>query len=480
VFGILFLTSISFSGGKIRRDRSFYFLVCLFVWQCLELLYYLASDTGFHDLLSSVRIIPISFLPVAFFHHVAAFYHIKRKIPRWVYLALLGIPSAIAVLSFIPATSTGRSIGLVYYLEMSFSYAVFVLVGVIIIAMCLRLPGAYRRGSTLHLILLFFLITSKLLDATADFAFDVRYFGLCLCGLLFYCAHLLNNDASNISIDKGSIFDFLDQAIFILNENGIIVELNRPALQWLSSLGRSFENVAFDGLLSVMSNNNRVIVKKLEDSNDSDIHVVNSAIPLIYRMERRAFTIKDGVGKGEFVTLTDVTPNRLIIDRLRDMAGVDTLTGASNRYRYQDLLRKLDCSDYYPLAIVIGDVNGLKTINDTYGHQTGDQYIKDIAASLMSCCPRDGHVVRYGGDEFATLLVNTSADAVESYIEKVGKALSEQKTADYSYKPSIALGYAIKHHGNENLNTLVGQADQKMYADKVARKNAEREALNNA
>jgi diguanylate cyclase (GGDEF)-like protein len=229
-----------------------------------------------------------------------------------------------------------------------------------------------------------------------------------------------------------------------------------------------------------LSNNSRIIVKKLEDSNDSDIHVVGSSIPLIYRMERRNFVMSDGIGRGEFVTLTDVTRNRLIIDRLRDMAGVDGLTGTANRYRYQDLLRKLDRSEHYPLAVVIGDVNGLKTINDTYGHQAGDQYLKDIAAALMKCCPQNAYVARYGGDEFATLMTGTSTEAVETYIEEVDKTLKQSRNAGAPYTPSIALGYAIKHHGNENLNTLIGQADQRMYADKVARKTAEREALSDA
>jgi hypothetical protein len=67
---------------------------------------------------------------------------------------------------------------------------------------------------------------------------------------------------------------------------------------------------------------------------------------------------------------------------------------------------------------------------------------------------------------------------VETYIKEVNKGLKEPR-GDAPYQPSIALGYAIKHHSNENLNTLIGQADQKMYADKIARKAAEREALSN-
>jgi diguanylate cyclase (GGDEF)-like protein len=415
-----------------------------------------------------------------------SFYRIKRQFPHWIYYSLMAVPVVTSVLGVIPATSryfvsygeTGHGFGFIYYIGLASLYVTIICISVIIVLMCLRLPGAYRRGSVFHIAIIVVIAATQIMFQLSDFDIDFQYFGFSLAGVLFYCAHLIHSDTSSLSIDRSSVFDFLDQAIFILNEDGIIVEVNDPAIRFLKSLSRSVEHVAFDGLLSVLSNNNRIIVKKLEDSEDSDIHVIGSAIPLIYRMERRHFTMSDGIGQGEFVTLTDVTRNRLIIDRLRDMAGVDGLTGVANRYRYQDLLRKLDSAGNYPLAVVIGDVNGLKTINDNLGHQMGDQYLKDIAAALSECCPRGGHVARYGGDEFATLLTSTSVDAVEAYIGDVGKALSALR-GDSPYTPSIALGYAIKHHGNENLNTLIGQADQKMYADKMARKAAEREALNN-
>jgi diguanylate cyclase (GGDEF)-like protein len=485
VFGVFFLTTLTSRGGRGFRNRNFFFLACMFAWQGFELLYLFMQDSSIAHILYPLKYIPLEFLPVAFLYHVVCFYRIKGIFPRWVYFALLGIPAVTSIIGMIPATSpyfadaggTGHGFGFVYYIGLANSYITTIGASAVIIIMCFRLPGAYRRGSVFHLAMVAVIFVTQVIFQFTDLSFDIQYYGLSLSGILLYCAHLLNTDSSSLSIDKSSIFNFLDQAIFILNEDGIIVELNDPAMRLLKSLGRSVEHVAFDGLLSVLSNNNRIMVKKLEDSDDSDVHVIGSAIPLIYRMERRKFVMSDGIGQGEFVTLNDVTRNRLIIDRLRDMAGVDGLTGTANRYRYQDLLRKLDRTENFPLAVVIGDVNNLKTVNDTLGHQAGDKYLTEIAKALMACCPRSGHVARYGGDEFATLLVNTSETEVEQYIKEVDKILSQPRDDD-SPKPSIALGYAIKHHGNENLNTLIGQADQKMYADKMARKSAEREALN--
>jgi len=498
VFGILLITSLMKTKGTFKGDRSIFFLSCIFVWQILEVLLCLTKSEFWATYLHIISRVPLIILPTAFFYFAVSFYRIKRSFPRWTLPAILAIPVITAVISLIPAASPliypdmtvvstspilviEHGYGIIYYLSLVYQYVVYAAVGVVVIRMFRRLPGAYRRGSSFHIIYLGVLIATQIafLASGDNPSFDVQYYGFCVCGLLFYFGHLLNSDTSTLSIDQSSVFDFLDQAVFILNEDGIIVETNLPAVLWLKSLRRNVENVAFDGLISVLSNNNRISIKKLEDSQDSDIHFIGTAIPLVYRMERRVFVMSDGITQGEFVTLTDVSRNRLLIDRLRDMAGVDVLTGTANRYRYQDLLRKLDKTENYPLAVVIGDVNGLKFVNDTYGHLMGDQYIKDIAAVLVDCCPKGGYVARYGGDEFATLLVKSPPEAVEEYIADVDRSLKNPRD-DMVHQPSIAMGYAIKYHGNENLSALIGQADQKMYEDKQARKKAEREALKNA
>jgi diguanylate cyclase (GGDEF)-like protein len=491
VFGILLCAAVLRSKGNIRSDRSVFFLACIFLWTSLELLFFFMGGEFVSRYVFELKFIPLAFLPIAFLHYSISFYRVKHNLPRWVLPALLGIPAVTSVFALIPVTmpfiisgyrsNVDYDFGFWYYIYLTYQNLVYAAVGVIVVMMFRRLPGAYRRGSVFHIIYLGTLLVTQIayFSGHGILAFDLQYFGYSICGLLFYFAHLLNSDSATANIDQNSVFDFLDQAIFILNEEGIIVAANGPAVLWLKSLGRRVENVDFDGLLTVLANNKKITVKKLEDSTDSDVHFTGVAIPLIYRMERRAFLMSDGITKGEFITLTDVSRNRLLIDRLRDMAGVDGLTGTANRYRYQDLLRKLDKNENYPLAVVIGDVNGLKFVNDTYGHLMGDQYIKDIAAVMMDCCPKGSYVARYGGDEFATLLVRTSPEEVESYIDNVNKTL--RKPIEGSVvQPSISMGYAIKHHGNENLSALIGQADQKMYADKMARKKAEREALENA
>jgi diguanylate cyclase (GGDEF)-like protein len=475
IFGYLLYISAKRRRTDRKSDSGTAFIACVFFWQFLV---FIGVATG-ASYLKALPYILLPIIPAAFLFSAAGFYRDKRLNSRRIHMALLIIPAVWAVLVLSTLVKfTGGGFPWPYYLIWAYCLLVYALAAAVIVPAVMRLPAAYRRGSFFHLVFLGIILISEIISIASQSP-AAQYVGISLAGLMFYFAHLINSDNSELAIDQSSVIDFLDAAIFILNEDGIIVESNRPAVHWLQSLGRKVENVSFDGLLLVLSNNKRISIKKVDETGEDHIHFTGVSIPQIYTMERREFTMADGVTRGEFITLTDISRNQLLIERLRDMAGVDGLTKTANRYRYQDLLRKLDQNSCYPLAVVIGDVNGLKSVNDTYGHQMGDEYIKAIADVLVECCPDGGYVARYGGDEFATLMTNTSPEGVEKYIEDVGEALQKPWWHE-SIKPSIALGYAIKHHGNENLNALIAQADQKMYADKMARKAAEREALKNA
>ena len=471
VFGILLCASVARRRADRKSDRGVVFLAGIFFWQIFLILRAVFQDSS--DLLNNLFYVPLTLLAVTFLFYAIGFYRVRCLDSPRIFFALFAVPAAWAV--FIPLSGFGHRADLIsiyYTLICAFTLAV-------VITMICRLPAAYRRGSVFHLIYLISVIFTEILVFALrnrfDTLFDIQGISISIAGLMFYFALLINSDSSDLSVDQSSLIDFLDSAIFILNEDGVIVECNRTAVVWLRSLGRKVENISFDGLMSLLSNNKFIAINKAEGIGEDHVRVLGTAVPLIYKMSRRSLIMSDGVTKGGYITLTDISRNQLLVERLRDMAGVDALTQTANRYRYQDLLRKLDQKEYYPLAVIIGDVNGLKTINDSFGHSVGDEYLKVIASVLVDCCPAGGYVARYGGDEFVTLIPNSSQEIAERYIADVGNSMKEPIRSNI--RPSIALGCTIKHHGNENLNELIARADQEMYAAKMARKAAEREAL---
>ncbi len=158
------------------------------------------------------------------------------------------------------------------------------------------------------------------------------------------------------------------------------------------------------------------------------------------------------------------------LDRLRHEERVshltyhDQLTGLCNRLFFQEELERLDVARELPIAFIMADLNGLKHINDTFGHEKGDELLKKTAGLLKRCCRRNDILARYGGDEFTMLLPRTGAKAAEIICKRIRNVCAA--TRDDALPVSIAVGYAIKDDINQDTDEILSRADQQMYRQK--------------
>ena len=111
-----------------------------------------------------------------------------------------------------------------------------------------------------------------------------------------------------------------------------------------------------------------------------------------------------------------------------------------------------------PIAIIMCDLNGLKRINDTKGHEAGDRYLCDAAEGMMSCFG-EKQVYRVGGDEFIIVLLDIEKEEVEQLIERL-KIYMDLK------KVSVSIGMAYRHNAKEPFENILRDADKKMYVEK--------------
>lgn len=156
--------------------------------------------------------------------------------------------------------------------------------------------------------------------------------------------------------------------------------------------------------------------------------------------------------------------DELLKDRLRYLSYHDDLTPLYNRTYMSEKLAIKDNPTYYPIALIISDLNELKLINDHFGHRAGDDLIRTVADVLLKHTHTDDIVVRYGGDEFITLMFKTSLDAVEAYIHAVK---TDCETIYIQERPiSLAMGYALKLDASCSLDSLFDQAESAMYEEK--------------
>ncbi len=143
----------------------------------------------------------------------------------------------------------------------------------------------------------------------------------------------------------------------------------------------------------------------------------------------------------------------------------DSLTGLYNRNYLHEEIKRLDTKRQQPISVIICDLNGLKLVNDVFGHDEGDQYIIKTANLLKRCMRKEDILGRWGGDEFLILLPNTATIDAEKIIERIINTV--KKTYDSKRPISMSLGSATK---GENIatpiDTLIEKADYKMYKNK--------------
>ncbi len=163
------------------------------------------------------------------------------------------------------------------------------------------------------------------------------------------------------------------------------------------------------------------------------------------------------------------------LDKYKEMAIIDELTGIFNRRGILDLLRReVARSERFnlPLSIAMVDVDDFKRINDTFGHVTGDKVLKAVALIMKSAIRRIDMLGRYGGEEFLIIFPNTPKDNARVAAEKLRKEVESHKFKyrDQEFRVTISLGVAEYTYG-DSVEVLISKADEALYKAKRAGKN---------
>lgn len=182
-----------------------------------------------------------------------------------------------------------------------------------------------------------------------------------------------------------------------------------------------------------------------------------------------AAPIRDSKGTitGVVLVFRDSTEKQKKQDEMFQLSFLDPLTELHNR-RYYDQARKImDDVPYYPLTLVLADVNGLKLTNDAFGHEVGDELLKTVATVFRKTCREDDIVTRIGGDEFVLLLPQTDAPHAKRVVERLNEALLKEKIR--GIQVSVSFGYATKSGSPESLDTTFKVAEDDMYLEKLTK-----------
>ena len=175
--------------------------------------------------------------------------------------------------------------------------------------------------------------------------------------------------------------------------------------------------------------------------------------------------IKDENGnvRGIIAIINNVTEQELLRRELRKKSITDELTGLYNRTYFDEYYSSLG-EDDYPLSVISADCDGLKAINDLYGHIAGDEYIRMTAAVLKEKLPKEAAVFRTGGDEFVALVPRTGKEAAAEILDNL---IDHEKMFSVMGRAlSVSFGTSTADDPDVRLRVTIEEADREMYRQK--------------
>ncbi len=253
--------------------------------------------------------------------------------------------------------------------------------------------------------------------------------------------------------------------IFIVDDNGRFIEANIAASNITGYSNEELLNMTISDNLpeeSIEAGVNHF--KKLLETGKS-----NGEMQFIHKDGAKGWWSVDAVKLTEhrFMSfIKDITEQKNAEEKVLYLSYHDQLTGLYNRRFYEEELNRLDTKRNFPLTIVMGDVNGLKLINDSLGHAMGDELLKTAAEVIKMGCRADDIIARLGGDEFVIILPKTDTLEAEKFIKRINELSIKAKKGYMDI--SISFGYKTKSNKEEKIQDIFKLAEDMMYRNKLS------------
>lgn len=182
-----------------------------------------------------------------------------------------------------------------------------------------------------------------------------------------------------------------------------------------------------------------------------------------------AITHADGHLK-EFVGISrDITERKKAEEKFKYRSTHDSLTDLYNRAYFDAELERIASGRQFPISFIVADLDGLKRVNDTLGHEAGDQFIKGAATVLRMAFRASDVIARTGGDEFVVILNGIDEERAMASLERIRACARSYNHGHDGPKVSISLGVATAIR-DDDISQALKNADERMYADKTGRK----------
>ena len=173
----------------------------------------------------------------------------------------------------------------------------------------------------------------------------------------------------------------------------------------------------------------------------------------------------------------DINERKMLEEKLLYLSQHDTITGLHSRSFFEEEMTRLeDCAS--TVGFIMIDLDGLKLINDTFGHKAGDQMLIEVANILREYFKDEPGLARIGGDEFAILLTGCTKEDLAEHARKIKYLIKEYNNKHPERPPlSLSIGFALRENNAKTMSQLFTEADNSMYREKLHRNTSSRSSI---
>jgi len=269
------------------------------------------------------------------------------------------------------------------------------------------------------------------------------------------------------------LFDSVNDAVFVFtlagnSQQSKLIEVNQVACQ---RLGYSREELLKMSPADIEKPEKTSQSLMLSCELQSQKHALFEAVHITKLGQRIPVEVNAHLFSlyGETAVLSvarDITERRELEEKLRFVTMHDSLTGLYNRAYFDAEIQRLEHVSNLRAGVFVCDIDGLKIINDSLGHQAGDAILK-AAANAISLALRDGDfVARIGGDEFAVVLSDVDKSDLELVRDRICANIAGQNKENRGPTLSLSIGYALAAGSAQTIHQLIKEADDHMYREK--------------
>ena len=507
LFGIMRLLIAIYAfflvGIKQKKTDAFlyqkfirYFIFFLGMWQLTRAVYYLYPETELLPRIMLLGLISVPLTTLTYFCFCFS-YAFPKKTKLLLYFWWLALIPAITIfIILVPEYNhyfieyTGEIIYVPYrelvpvykpyfYVHTIFSYSL-AFVGLLCLLTKLRAPATRRKfcGYTIIATVLFILSNmNRIFFSSNEALWFVPLLDITILTMFFWVVYA---DETQLIINKGQekLMQSLMFPIFFLNKDKKIIYANQLATKICPNI---YKNGKITGSKAHILENfspyqmgSQMLQDKLT-AHKTDFLFQSNKDGTLYYAHQQSIAPKEQKQKyqqGEMFLLITVSAMKNFFSALEDKAFRDPLCGCFNRHylevKHAKFFQNTEApANILPLSFIMCDIDGLKKVNDGFGHEVGDEYLILCHDTMKSTIRQDDWIFRLGGDEFLIMLPNTPKTVAQTIVATIEEKMQQVQR---KYPTSISIGVSTAETYPVDYVQCIHQADDAMYKKKQARK----------